>query len=262
VSTEHVDHFTALPRRFTDAHIADELDGLHVLLGLHISARCYEVANTSRGIAAIRLSWLAELCAANVETIRRKLHDLRQRGWIDFDAPDPGQRIAWRIWLTGLARQPEDSKQAPHQLHTSSTETRPPVWSSSSTDLRGEKASILLEQSDGGLAQAPHALSAQGDRRNETRREERAKEQPLSEEGNYDHAPGKTTEADFDRDGTDRMLAALAALDDNGPRVSVAVADDGSLVWHGEPQEGEQGFIDDCQALVDAGLATWLEGPA
>jgi hypothetical protein len=107
-----------------------------------------------------------------------------------------------------------------------------------------------------------HALSAQGDRRDETRREERGKEQPLSEEGNYDHALGKTTEADFDRDGTDRMLAALAALDDNGPRVSVEVAEDGSLVWNGEPQEGEQGFLDDSQALVDAGLATWLNGPA
>jgi hypothetical protein len=45
-------------------------------------------------------------------------------------------------------------------------------------------------------------------------------------------------------------------------RVSVEQATDGSLRWSAEPQEGEQGSLDDCQALVDAGLATWIEGPA
>jgi hypothetical protein len=58
------------------------------------------------------------------------------------------------------------------------------------------------------------------------------------------------------------MLAALAALDADGPPVRVEVDEDGSLVWQSEPQEGETGSLDDCQALVDAGLATWIEGPA
>lgn len=47
----------------------------------------------------------------------------------------------------------------------------------------------------------------------------------------------------------------------SGP-VRVEKAPGGPLVWHGEPQEGEQGFLEDCQALVDAGLAAWIEEPA
>jgi hypothetical protein len=45
-------------------------------------------------------------------------------------------------------------------------------------------------------------------------------------------------------------------------RVGVEQADDGSLVWTGEPQESDQGLLDDLQALVDAGLGEWGEHDA
>jgi hypothetical protein len=38
------------------------------------------------------------------------------------------------------------------------------------------------------------------------------------------------------------------------PPVRVELAEDGSLEWSDEPQECEQGLLDDLQALVDAGL--------
>jgi hypothetical protein len=115
------------------------------------------------------------------------------------------------------------------------------VWSSSSTEPRGGEAANPLQQSDAGSSPAPHELSAQSDRRDEN---ETREDQPLSE-GNYDHALGKTT-----------------AVEPDGLRLSVVVNEDGSLRWSGDPQKGEQGFLDDCQALVDVGIATWLERPA
>jgi hypothetical protein len=39
----------------------------------------------------------------------------------------------------------------------------------------------------------------------------------------------------------------------------VEVADDGGLLWSNEAREGEQGVLDDLQALVDAGLAEWVD---
>lgn len=42
----------------------------------------------------------------------------------------------------------------------------------------------------------------------------------------------------------------------NGPAVSVV---DGDLVWRDEPIEGEEGVLADCEALVEAGFAEWVE---
>jgi hypothetical protein len=168
------DFFTMIPRRFTDAHIADELDAQHVLVGLHVAARCEQDRNTAGGVAAIRLAWLAELCEVSVETVRRKLHELRERGWIDFDAPDPGQRAAWKIWLTGLARGDQsdpNSTRAPHELHTDP----PSVWSSSSKDLPAEDGAIPHDDRDRTSTRAPHeesAIPTDETRRDETRRNE------------------------------------------------------------------------------------------
>jgi hypothetical protein len=183
----HVDHFTAVPRRFTDAHIADELDAAHVVIGVHVAARCYEVRNTAGGVAALRLSALAELCGVSDETVRRKLHELRERRWIDFTPPGSGQRAAWRVWLTGLARDRESSR-APQQLHSSSTKDPPPVWSSSSTGLPGSGTGIPLGNTESTSTPAPQDEVPVPDRRNETRRDETF----LTEE-NYDHVVGKTT---------------------------------------------------------------------
>jgi hypothetical protein len=39
----------------------------------------------------------------------------------------------------------------------------------------------------------------------------------------------------------------------------VAKDEDGSLTWSAGAVEGEQAVLDDCQALVDAGVAEWIE---
>jgi hypothetical protein len=75
-----------------------------------------------------------------------------------------------------------------------------------------------------------------------------------------DHVEGETTTAaETDPAITDRLIAALAKRE---PPVRVEQADDGSLVWSGEQQDGEQGLFDDFQALVDAGLGEWRQNDA
>jgi len=253
--TGPVDHFTAVPRRFTDAHIADELDALHVLIGLHVAARCYEVRNTSGGVAAIRLSSLAELCERHPQTIRLRLESLKERGWIGFEKPKPGQHTAWKIWLTGLEVDFGNAGRAANQLNASSTRTTPPTLSTSSTAPGSGMGAIPLGERDNSPPPPQHVSSTPTT--NETRREEKrtTKSKPLSEE-KLDHVLGEGTSGE-----TDRSLAACHKVNAHPP-ARVEVDEDGSLRWNREPQEGEQSFLDDCQALVDVGIASWLKGPA
>ena len=78
--SESIDHFAPVPLRFIEANRADELDATHVLVGTHLAAQCYEARNTADGVATVRLRTLADLCGKSTETIRKKLHDLRDRG--------------------------------------------------------------------------------------------------------------------------------------------------------------------------------------
>jgi len=226
--SERKDHFTLVPRRFTDAHIADELDAVHVLIGLHVAARCYEVINTSGGVAPIRLAPLAELCEVSEETVRRRLHDLRDWGWLGFEAPVPGQRSAWRIWLLGLAHEGGDSTRAPQTCHRPTTETPPRPRSSSSTAATSKEGAIPHGEKESTSTRAPQSDSAREDKRNETKRNEKS----LTEE-KLDHVVGETTAAASDRELLDR-------------------------IWPSPPLEGEAGILAGCQALVDAGLAEWI----
>jgi hypothetical protein len=190
-----VDHFTVIPRRFTDAHIADEIDSMHLVIGLHIAARCYEVRNTSDGTAAIRLSWLAELCGdISTETIRRKLHEL-EPDWIVCEVGQ-GQRSAWRIRLTGLAQEPGTATPLPHDLHTTSTKPAPPAWKSTSTAPEAGETAIPLGERDASLTRLPHRISQRQDKRNETKRNEDETRAASSEK--LDHLGVETTGADFD----------------------------------------------------------------
>jgi hypothetical protein len=186
-----VDHFTLIPRRFTDAHIADELDAVHVLIGLHIAARCYEVLNTSNGVAPIRLSWLAELCEVSEETVRRKLHELRDGGWLDFEAPAPGQRSAWRIWQIGLAHDEAGTSRAPQTYHRPTTETPLSLWSSSSTDAPPEEHAIPHGERERTSTRAPQDALPKTDKRNEYENDQSQK-QTLDEE-KLDHVEGEAT---------------------------------------------------------------------
>jgi hypothetical protein len=54
-------------------------------------------------------------------------------------------------------------------------------------------------------------------------------------------------------------LASERARNGSAP-VCVTVADDGSLEWSEPPREGEAAVLADAQALVDAGLARWIDG--
>jgi hypothetical protein len=125
--------------------------------------------------------------------------------------------------------------------------------SSSAAEPR-EGATIPHGKRDGGSTRPPQVNSAAPT--DETRRDDRREEQPLSDEEKLDAVQGEVTSGE-----TDRFLAALREVN-GGPPVRVRVDEDGSLVWSGEQKAGEQGFLDDCQVLVDAGIATWLERPA
>jgi len=156
-------------------------------------------------VAAIRLSWLAELCEKHPKTIRLKLEDLRDRGWIDFEKPRPGQHIAWKIWLTGLVVVFDSTAPAQRQLSASSTKHLPPAFSSSSTGQSGEVDAIPLGDSDNSPSPAQHASSAPAT--NETRPDQtRTKSEQLSE-GKLDHVLGKTTAPDENGVSGGRLLS-------------------------------------------------------
>lgn len=249
--SKHVDHFAAIPLRFIRAHDAGELDAKHVLVGALVAARCYDVRNTADGVAGIRLAWLAELCEFSEETVRTKLRELEERGWIGFDAPRPGQRVGWRIWLEGLAVAERDADPPPAEFQADGSS----VGSSSSRASEPERAVTPHGATERTSRRAPDAELEQGDKRDETRRLEAKEENPRSEE-KLDHVVDKTTAAESDR-STYRLIEL--ATSGRARRVAVEQPDDGSLIWSREPQKGEQALLDDCQALVDGGLAEWVE---
>lgn len=189
VSKAAVDHFAPIPLRFIHAHEADELDAKHVLIGTLLAARCYQVRNTAGGIAASRLSALAELGECSEETVRTKLHELRERGWIDLEAPRPGQRAAWRIWLTGLALRDESSDRAAPELQTSSRGEHRSVGSSSSRGAHSPKPANPHEQRQRTSRRTPDAPLKRLDKRNETRPDERRED--LRSKEKLDHVVGE-----------------------------------------------------------------------
>jgi hypothetical protein len=163
------------------------------------------------------------------EWLRRRLHDLRDQGWIEFDDLKAGQR---RPWVFRLARTAIDGEI-----------DRPP------TDLQLETPSELelTSNSSAGprLSSPPPARPSERSRppTAETSREEKRREEIFLEGGKYDHVLGKTTEGD--------------AAQFNGEPVQVERRLGGSLAWSGASIEGEEGVLADCQALVDAGFAEW-----
>jgi hypothetical protein len=111
--------FIPLPWDFFEAWLVDaRVKPIHVLGAHYIAARCFEARTTGGGIAPVELSTVACLCGVSTETIRRKLHDLREWGGVDLQAGD-GADPAWRIWLTGLSL----DETSPRPLHDLSTNT-------------------------------------------------------------------------------------------------------------------------------------------
>jgi hypothetical protein len=54
-------------------------------------------------------------------------------------------------------------------------------------------------------------------------------------------------------------VTAWRLLDCNGDGPPVQVDEDGDFVWRNPPVEGEIGILADAEALVEAGLAHWIE---
>jgi len=223
--------FVPLPWDFFDAWAVDRrVKRVHVLTAVYVAARCFEAKNTGGGVAPIELGTVARLCDYKPEWIRRALHDLREWGWIDFEAGDGGDP-AWRVRLTGLSL--DNPPPTPLQ-HLSNSEP-PPSWRGlSNSSPTGEAANPHAERESVSNT-SPSSASEEPHIRDETIRE---REKSLSGEGETD----------------------WVSRDKGPPRVKRR--DDGSLDWYGESLPGEEGVLADGQALVDAGLAEWGDGDA
>lgn len=177
--------FIPVPWEFYDAWSVDRrVKPTHVLTALYVAARCFEARNTSGGTASVELSTLARLCDVGTEMIRRRLHDLRDWGWLDFEPGDGGDP-AWRIWLTGLSL----DEPSPPPLHHLSTETASPSWKGLSTDTPEPSDANPQEQRDSSSTTSPQRETRPRDRRDETKREE-------NQRAKKDHVLGETTGRD------------------------------------------------------------------
>jgi hypothetical protein len=202
------------------------------------------------GETIITLEELARLIGwpHSAEWLRQKLHALQDAGWIDFDEPRRARNAAWtfrlvRAAIDGQTHEPPTVLQleTPSELEVTSN-------SAQAEDPSSPQPESVSEESE------PPSDSSLEQSRAKTEIENRC-----SEETKIDHVVRKTTAAE-----PDPFLAAYERLERNGagPPVRVEQADDGSLVWTGEPQDGEQGLLNDLQALVDAGLGEWIEHDA
>jgi hypothetical protein len=154
------------------------------------------------------------------EWLRQKLHRLDRR-WISFDNRR-GPNAPWIFRLTGAEIDAElDESPTNFQLESPSE-----LETNSNAERDFEPSTALLDRV---------ATVAESPTTSVPRDETRAKN--VLEGKNYDHVLGKTT----------------------SEPIRVEQAEDGSLVWNGEPRDGEEGVLADCQALVDAGLAKWID---
>jgi hypothetical protein len=247
--------FIPLPWEFFDAWLLERrVKRTHILSAFYIAARCFEARNTSGGVAPIELSTVARLCDVSTETIRRALHDLREWGWLDFQAGDGGDP-AWRLWLTGLSIE----SGSPRPLHDLSTETPPPTWRALSTDASDLTGANPRDERESAPSASPQRDRSKSPKRDETRPQETKTKNPRSEE-KLDHVVVETTATD--PGVTDRLVAKIERPEqqrNEAAPVDVEQAGDGSIVWSREAQEGEAGVLADCDALVNAGLGEWIE---
>jgi hypothetical protein len=173
----NVDHFVPVPLRFFEALTAGDLDSAHLMVGVLIAHRCYEVKNTAAGVATVRLTTLADLCGVSDDTIERKLDGLRASGWIDFERPKQGQRIGWRIWLRGLSLDggaDTTSAPPPHDLRTTSAQN--PLRCGSQPPQRYEPPTVHSLMASG--IETPRHFRKLKRRIRQTRRDETKRENP------------------------------------------------------------------------------------
>ena len=254
--------FAMFPHRFIDAEMRGDLSDRQAKLCRFI------VRNAFQGRAKLSLAQIATglRWEWSEDTLLRELKALRPQ-WIDYESR-PGQRDAYLIRLTGLARGqkttvpsrselgPEARTSAPPPHHLRRTaEKKPPhreVGEPVESGTQSGKQPPQKPPSDS----TPSPLSSYLYEGSEVK---------ASSEEKLDHALGETTTGDPVGSDTDRLLAKMEELDrrkHNRQPASVDQADDRSLVWSGEALEGEASVLADCYALVNAGLGEWIEDDA
>jgi len=182
------------------------------------------------------LSWPLKL-----EPLRRRLHGLRNAGWIEFENPRRGPEAPWIFRLSGA----EVDAERDESLVSFDPSFHP------ERALREETVSTQAQEAKG-ANQEPKRVSESSEFPPRARVEQsRAKseiENRGSEETKLDHVLGKTTPGETDPAITDRLIALA-----KGERPEIVP----------EPRlVGETGFLAYLQALVDAGIGEWIEHDA
>jgi DeoR-like helix-turn-helix domain len=190
VNGRRSEHFAAVPGRFIHNWYDGELGPLHVLIALDLVWRCHQARNTAGGIARVSLSELAEVYEVSEETIRRKLHDLHEAGWIDFEQPRRGPGPKWKIWLAGLALRHSSEVAEEPSFHRVSSPEGVPARKLISTGMDLEEAATPHEDWSGNSSEFPHEPSVQNNRRDETRREENYNPGTNENKENSNHTTG------------------------------------------------------------------------
>jgi hypothetical protein len=213
------DLFARHPLRIIRALKTGEIDPLGYLI---LKFLVDEIEAPGRGGEAIyTLEELGRLIGwpRTVEWLRKKLHALRDARWIDFDEPRPAPKAAWTFRL-GRAAIDGEMYESPTLLQLET----PSELEVTSNNAQAEDPSSPQPESVSEESEPPSGSSLE---------QSRAKteiENRCSEETKLDHVLGKTTAGE-----PDPFLAVYERL------------------------EGEQGLLDDLQALVDAGLGEWRE---
>lgn len=186
------------------------------------------------------------------EPLRRRLHGLRDAGWIEFENPRRGPEAPWIFRLSGAEVDAERDESL-----VSFDPSFLPVRA-----LREETISTQAQDA-GGENPQPKRASEDDEfpprARVEQSRAETEIENRCSEETKLDHVVVKTTRPEPDFPELLDQLEPNPFHQNGDLTVRVEQADDGSLVWSGEPLDGEGGVLTDLQALADAGQGEWVE---
>lgn len=238
------DLYARHPVRIVRALRTGELDP-HGYLILKLFVDELEAPGSHNGEAIYTLEELGRLIGwpLTLERLRQKLHELRRDRWIMFPDLQPGQR---RPWIFCLDRAAIDG-----DLQATSKSPPPLDLEVTSNSAHAEEAANPQPERPSEEIRPPTASVPRAERSG-------AETENLSSKGRKEKDVGKTTAAATDPAITDRLIALVRGE----PPVQVEQAHDGSLAWSAEPVDGEQGVLADVQALVDAGLAEWVEDDA
>jgi hypothetical protein len=225
------DLFARHPLRIIRALTTGEIDPLGYLV---LKFLVDEIEAPGRGGEAIyTLEELGRLIgwSHTVEWLRKKLHALRDAGWIDFDEPRPAPKAAWTFRL-GRAAIDGETYEPPTLL-----QPEPPSELEVTSNRAEDEEAATAQPNSAFEPRKPPTLDFPEQSRAKSEIENRGSEEP--EQGDV---LGKTTAGETDPAITDRLIAL--------------VREDQSEL------EGEEGALADLQALVDAGVGEWIEDDA